>query len=91
MGLKAMLAVDLNFTTEDARKNFDRELALLEWEKVKVLASIWHASFKDTATDSEIITTAKNDVAKAAKKAGIASYDAGVIVSHTPPAFWQHR
>jgi hypothetical protein len=91
MGLKAMLTVDLNRTNEDQRKTFNQEMVNLQWIKIKELTTIWYTAFSDGATEEGITKTCKNDVAQAAAKAGISSYDAGVMIGQNQPTVWQKR
>lgn len=91
MGLKAMLTVDLNRTTEDQRNTFNRELEVEKWAKIKILTTMWQATFQDNVSEDGVIRISKSDVAKAAATAGITSYDVGLMIGQNLPTVWQKR
>ena len=82
----AMLSLDLDRkTTTEQRDKFYEHLKNEQWTKVPKVTTTWHASFKDGATESGIISTTKSDVANAVKHAGVTAYDAVVHVGPSKP------
>lgn len=82
----AMLSLDLDKkTTAEQRDKFYEYLKKEQWTKIPKVTTTWYASFKADATESGMISATKNDVANAAKHAGIASYDAVVNVGPSKP------
>lgn len=86
MGLKAMLTVDLNNdVSSKQRDDFNKALENEGWSKITSLTTTWQAGFKDGVGRSGAIGAAKKDVQTAAKKAGVSSYDAAVMVGDEFP------
>tara|TARA_R110002110_G_scaffold278355_1_gene493572 strand:- start:92 stop:355 length:264 start_codon:yes stop_codon:yes gene_type:complete len=83
----AMLSLDLDrLTTSDQRKIFYEHLKNEKWVKISKVTTTWRASFEASVTEAGAIQTTKNDVAMAAKKAGVTSYDAIVHIGANEPA-----
>lgn len=88
MAVSVMLSVDLNNVTSEARTKFYEELKTRLWVKLK-LTTTWRAQFKEGASKTGAINTAKSDVAAAAKLAGITNYEAAASASDEHPTEWK--
>jgi len=88
MAVSVMLSVDLNNVTSTVRAKFYEELQKKHWVKLK-LTTTWRARFADTASKAGALTTAKVDVAAAAKAAGVVNYEAAASASDEPPTEWK--
>lgn len=81
MGHKALLTLDLeNGVSTENRAKFYEYLKKENWSKLSALTTAWKCSFKDGITRESAIRITKNDVANAAKYAGVSSYNAAVQV-----------
>ena len=79
MSVYSILTLDLNDNVSSTqRESFYKALAELQWRRISEMTTLWYATWKDDATHDGIVKTTKEDVAKAAKQAGIESYDASV-------------
>jgi hypothetical protein len=82
----AMLSLDLDRNTStEQRDKFYEYLKNEKWTKIPEITTTWYASFKDTVSESEIISTTKTDVSNAAKHSRVTSYDAVVHVGPSEP------
>lgn len=81
MGYKALLTVDLeNGVSAEKRKKFYDYLAQEKWLKIPELTTTWECSFTEHVDRLGAIAVIKDDVASAAKHAGVSHYQAAVQV-----------
>ncbi|MCG9712914.1 hypothetical protein L1D29_08810 [Shewanella insulae] len=81
MGYKALLTLDLeNGVSSEKREKFYEYLKKEKWSKLAGLTTAWKCSFNDDVTRESAIRVVKNDVAGAARHAGVSSYNAAVQV-----------
>ncbi|MBP0602323.1 MAG: hypothetical protein ACRCS2_11430 [Morganella morganii] len=79
MGYKALLTLDLeNGVSTEKREKFYAYLTQEKWIKIPNLTTAWKCTFNNDVTEESAISVVKNDVANAAKHAGVYSYNAAV-------------
>lgn len=85
----AMLSLELDKKTTGAeREKFDAHIRDSGWMKLAKLTTTWFTSYRDKATEKQIIAEVKQDVAAAAKYSEIAAYNAVVNVSQSEPSWF---
>ncbi len=81
MGYKALLTLDLeNGVSSERRQKVYEHLKQAKWAKLKSLTTTWKCSFNDDVSRDSAIRVSKQDVADAAKNAGVYNYNAVVQV-----------
>lgn len=85
MSQYTLLTLDLNREiSSEARDKFYAELEKLQWKKINQLTTLWYATWQDSVSEADIITTTKSDVEKAATAGNVAHYDAGLGICSKP-------
>jgi hypothetical protein len=80
-----MLTVDLNnYVTEEQREVFGDRLQELLWNRIS-LTTTWWAEFNDDAEEDEMIRVTIDEVADAAARAQIASYEVAAQAGQEAP------
>lgn len=83
----AMLSLDLDEkATAQEREKFYAHIRDSGWMKIAKVTTTWFTSYRDKATEEQIIAEVKQDVAAAARYSGITAYDAVVNVSLSEPS-----
>lgn len=81
MGYKALLTLDLeNGVSSEKRKKVYDQLEKEKWSKLKSLPTAWSCSFSNDVSRDLAVQGCKDDVANAAKAAGVSTYNAAVQV-----------
>ena len=87
----AVLSLDLDKVTTTQRDKFYESLKNNQWIKINNLTTTWYVNFKEDATESGIISTAKSDVNNAAICANVQNYNAMLSVSKNKPTEFRNN
>jgi len=81
----ALLTVDLHSADSKKRQSFADKMKAEKWTELKQ-STAWRAKFEDEVSVTACVRVTKSDVAAAARKADISTYDGVVNISDEVPS-----
>jgi hypothetical protein len=91
MNKSVLLTVELNNANLHQRAMFRSAMEAQSWSNHPRLTSIWTGTFQNTVNEGEAVRTAKSDVAQAAAKAQVPSFEVLIHIGETEPIEYNVR
>ena len=91
MNKSVLLIVEPNNTNAHQREMFRSAMEAQSWSSHPRLTSVWTGTFQNTVNEDDAVRTAKSDVAKAAARAQVPSFEVLIHIGETEPIEYNVR